>query len=180
AAGPVIRPPSPNWLSIASPIYDQNRIARPISARGATMVNQTVLTDALERELVARQADRISQPIDLRRLARTWGRARRAARRSLPHDKPAARLVQLTLGLLVYGISEALMLAPSVGVDPWDVFHTGLSRITGIPVGTVLILIGGVVLLLWIPLRQVPGVGTVANIFVIGVVIDVLLGVMPV
>jgi uncharacterized membrane protein YczE len=144
------------------------------------MINQTILTDALERELAARQADRISRPIDLRRLVRTWGRARRAARRSLPHDQPASRLAQLTLGLLVYGISEALMLAPSVGVDPWDVFHTGLSRITGIPVGTVLILIGGVVLLLWIPLRQVPGVGTVANIFVIGVVIDLLLGVMPV
>ncbi len=144
------------------------------------MVNQTVITDALERELVARQADRISQPIDLRRLARTWGRARRAARRSMPRDQPAARLIQLTIGLLVYGVSEALMLAPSVGVDPWDVFHTGLSRITGIPVGTVLILIGGVVLLLWIPLRQVPGIGTVANIFVIGIVIDVLLATMSV
>ncbi|HEV2344189.1 MAG TPA: hypothetical protein VGS97_08865 [Actinocrinis sp.] len=146
----------------------------------AKRINQTVLTDALEREFAARQTDRISRPVDLRRLGRTWGRARRAARRALPHDQPAARLVQLTLGLLVYGVSEALMLAPSVGVDPWDVFHTGLARITGIPVGTVLMLIGGVVLLLWIPLRQSPGVGTVANIFVIGVAIDVLLVVMPV
>ena len=80
---------------------------------------------------------------------------------------------------MVYGVSEALMLAPGVGVDPWDVFHTGLARITGIPVGTVLILIGGVVLLLWIPLRQPPGIGTVANIVVIGVIVDVLLGAMP-
>jgi uncharacterized membrane protein YczE len=94
--------------------------------------------------------------------------------------RPATRLTQLTLGLLVYGISEALMIAPSVGVDPWDVFHTGLSRITGIPVGTVLILVGGVVLLLWIPLRQLPGLGTVANIFVIGIVVDLLLGATPV
>jgi uncharacterized membrane protein YczE len=89
-------------------------------------------------------------------------------------------LTQLAFGLVVYGVSEALMLAPGVGVDPWDVFHTGLARLTGIPVGTVLMLIGGVVLLLWIPLRQSPGIGTVANIVVIGVIIDVLLGAMPV
>jgi uncharacterized membrane protein YczE len=88
-------------------------------------------------------------------------------------------LAQLAFGLVVYGVSEALMLAPGVGVDPWDVFHTGLARMTGIPVGTVLIIIGGAVLLLWIPLRQPPGIGTVANIIVIGVIIDVLLGVMP-
>jgi len=89
-------------------------------------------------------------------------------------------LAQLAFGLVVYGVSEALMLAPGVGVDPWDVFHTGLARLTGIPVGTVLIIIGGLVLLLWIPLRQPPGIGTVANIVVIGVIIDVLLGAMPV
>ena len=89
-------------------------------------------------------------------------------------------MAQLAFGLVVYGVSEALMLAPGVGVDPWDVFHTGLARLTGIPVGTVLIIIGGLVLLLWIPLRQPPGIGTVANIVVIGVIIDVLLGTMPV
>jgi uncharacterized membrane protein YczE len=88
-------------------------------------------------------------------------------------------LAQLAFGLVVYGISEALMLAPGVGVDPWDVFHTGLARITGIPVGTVLILIGGLVMLLWIPLRQPPGIGTVANIVIIGVIVDVLLSSTP-
>ncbi|WP_369015886.1 YczE/YyaS/YitT family protein [Actinocrinis puniceicyclus] len=91
----------------------------------------------------------------------------------------ASRLLQLTAGLVLYGVSEALMLAPAVGVDPWDVFHTGLARITGIPVGTVLILVGGLVLLLWIPLRQRPGIGTVANIVVIGAVVDVMLAAMP-
>lgn len=144
-----------------------------------TTLTQTELTDALEREFAARRADRISQPLDLRRLVRTWGRARRAIRGTLPRDRPAARAAQLTVGLLVYGVSETLMLAPRVGVDPWDVFHTGLARITGIPVGTVLIVIGFLVLLLWIPLRQPPGIGTVANIVVIGVVIDLLLGNMP-
>jgi uncharacterized membrane protein YczE len=97
----------------------------------------------------------------------------------IPRERAASRLLQLTAGLLLYGVSEAFMLAPAVGVDPWDVFHTGLSHITGIPVGTVLILVGGVVLLLWIPLRQRPGIGTVANIVVIGVVVDVMLGAMP-
>lgn len=144
------------------------------------MMTQIALTDALERELIARHSDRISHPIDLRHLARAWRRARRALRGgSLPRDRPAARLAQLAFGLVVYGISEALMLAPGVGVDPWDVFHTGLARMTGIPVGTVLILIGGLVLLLWIPLRQPPGIGTVANIVVIGVLVDVLLGTIP-
>ena len=72
------------------------------------------------------------------------------------------------------------MLAPKVGVDPWDVFHTGLAGLTGIPVGTVLILVGVVVLLLWIPLRQRPGLGTVANVVVIGGVVDLMLGPLPV
>ena len=143
------------------------------------MTTQIELTDALEREFATRHDDRISQPIDLRRLTRMWGRARRAIRGSVPRDRPAARMSQLAFGLTVYGISETLMLAPRVGVDPWDVFHTGLARITGIPVGTVLILVGVLVMLLWIPLRQPPGIGTVANIVVIGVIVDLLLSNTP-
>ncbi|MGH6656085.1 MAG: YczE/YyaS/YitT family protein [Actinocrinis sp.] len=106
-------------------------------------------------------------------------RSARAARGAAPRDRGASRLAQLAVGLVVYGVSEALMLAPAVGVDPWDVFHTGLSRITGIPVGTVLIVVGAAVMLLWIPLRQRPGIGTIANIVVIGLVVDLLLAVMP-
>jgi uncharacterized membrane protein YczE len=97
-----------------------------------------------------------------------------------PREHVVSRLVQLTLGLLLYGASEAMMLAPGVGVDPWDVFHTGLSRISGIAVGTVLIVVGALVLLLWIPLRQRPGIGTVANVIVIGAVVDAILPVVPV
>jgi len=97
-----------------------------------------------------------------------------------PGQRPVARLTVLALGLGLYGVSEALMLAPAVGVDPWDVFHTGLTDLTGIPVGTVLILVGAAVLLLWIPLRQRPGLGTVANVVVIGGMVDLLLGAMPV
>jgi uncharacterized membrane protein YczE len=138
------------------------------------------LTDSLERQYVTQYADPISRPIDFRRLGRLWNRAMLAIRGSLPHERRAVRLTQLIGGLGLYGVSEALMLAPAVGVDPWDVFHTGLARITGIPVGTVLILLGAVVLLLWIPLRQRPGLGTVANIFVIGAMVDLILGVTPV
>jgi uncharacterized membrane protein YczE len=138
------------------------------------------LTDNLEREIAARYADPISHPIEFRRLRRLWKRTRRAARTAAPRERRAARLAQLAGGLGLYGVSEALMLAPAVGVDPWDVFHTGLARITGIPVGTVLIIIGGAVLLLWIPLRQRPGLGTVANIVVIGAVVDLILGATPV
>jgi uncharacterized membrane protein YczE len=96
-----------------------------------------------------------------------------------PRERTAARLVQLVAGLVLYGASEALMLRPGVGVDPWDVFHTGLARLTGIPVGTVLIGVGVLVLLLWIPLRQWPGLGTAANVVIIGVVVDLILGSIP-
>jgi uncharacterized membrane protein YczE len=139
-----------------------------------------LLTDAAERQYVANLENRISAPLDLSAL-RAAGRAGRAvARALLPRDRYAVRLGQLMAGLLLYGVSEALMLAPAVGVDPWDVFHTGLARITGIPVGTVLIIVGVFVLLLWIPLRQRPGLGTLANIVIIGVVVDVILGNVPV
>jgi uncharacterized membrane protein YczE len=97
-----------------------------------------------------------------------------------PRERAVARLTQLVLGLLLYGVSEAMMLAPGVGVDPWDVFHTGLAKISGIPVGTVLILVGVLVLLLWIPFRQRPGIGTVANVVIIGGVLDLMLSSMPV
>ena len=96
-----------------------------------------------------------------------------------PRERPAARLAWLLLGLTLYGVSEAMMLAPSVGVDPWDVFGTGLARLTGIPVGTLIIIVGALVLLLWIPLRQRPGLGTIANAVIIGAVVDLILTATP-
>lgn len=89
------------------------------------------------------------------------------------------RLIQLGGGLVLYGISDAMMLAAALGADPWDVFHQGLARRTGIPIGTWAILVGAAVLLLWIPLRQRPGFGTLSNVLVIGVVINLALGVLP-
>ncbi len=89
------------------------------------------------------------------------------------------RLVQLQLGLVAFGFALALVVEAGLGLAPWDVLHQGLSRSTGLSIGTVLILVGIVVLLLWIPLRQRPGIGTVSNIFVLGVVLDLGLAVLP-
>jgi len=85
------------------------------------------------------------------------------------------RLIQLFAGLVLYGISDSMLLLAGLGLDPWDVLHQGLARRTGVPTGTWVIIVGAAVLLLWIPLRQRPGIGTLCNVAVIGVVIDVVL-----
>src|ERR1700759_799031 len=89
------------------------------------------------------------------------------------------RLVQLFAGLVLYGISDSMLLLAGLGVDPWDVLHQGLARRTGVPVGTWAIIVGAVVLLLWIPLRQRPGLGTLCNVVLVGAVIDLVLAVVP-
>jgi uncharacterized membrane protein YczE len=91
----------------------------------------------------------------------------------------ARRLSQLYLGLLLYGVSDAMLLLAGLGVDPWDVLHQGLSRRLGLGVGTWALIVGGGVLLLWFPLRQKPGMGTVSNALVIGPVIDLVLVTVP-
>lgn len=89
------------------------------------------------------------------------------------------RLLQLNAGLVLYAISMSLMLKAKLGNQPWDVFHQGVARHTGLSLGTVLIITGGVVLLCWVPLRQRPGIGTISNIVVIGIVIDLVNRVIP-
>jgi uncharacterized membrane protein YczE len=91
----------------------------------------------------------------------------------------ARRLIQLHIGLVLYGVSMAFMIEARLGLDPWDVFHQGLSRLTGLRFGLVVIAVGVLVLLLWIPLRQRPGIGTVANAIVIGLAVDAALAVLP-
>ena len=88
------------------------------------------------------------------------------------------RLVQLFAGLILYGVSDSMLLLAGLGVDPWDVLHQGLARRTGVPVGTWAIIAGAVVLLLWIPLRQRPGLGTLCNVVLIGLVINLVLAVV--
>ncbi len=90
------------------------------------------------------------------------------------------RLLQLLAGLSLYGVSMALMIQAGLGLDPWDVFHQGLAGRVGLSIGLVVNLVGVVVLLLWIPIRQRPGIGTIANVLVIGTVVDLALRVMPV
>ncbi len=89
------------------------------------------------------------------------------------------RLVQLVLGLVLYGVTMGLMVRSGLGLDPWDVFHEGIAGLTPLTFGTVTILVGVLVLLAWIPLRQRPGVGTVANVFVVGLAADATLWLVP-
>ncbi|MFF2228854.1 hypothetical protein ACFVV7_36675 [Streptomyces globisporus] len=88
------------------------------------------------------------------------------------------RLVQLYVGLALYGASSALLVRAGLGLEPWGVLHQGLAELTGISIGVVSIIVGAVVLLLWIPLRQRPGLGTVSNVFVVGLAMDGTLAVV--
>lgn len=85
------------------------------------------------------------------------------------------RLLQLYGGLALYGASCALMVRAGLGLDPWDVFHQGVSERTGLSIGLVVNLTGALVLLLWIPLRERPGLGTVSNALLVGVAMDATL-----
>jgi len=96
-----------------------------------------------------------------------------------PVHRPIRRLVQLYAGLVLYGASLALQVRAGLGLDPWDVFHQGVADHTGLSFGTVVILTGAAVLLAWIPLRQRPGIGTISNVFVLGIVADATLAVLP-
>ena len=89
------------------------------------------------------------------------------------------RIAQLVLGLFLYGFAIAMMIQAGIGVSPWDVLSQGVSLRTGIPFGWVTIIIGAIVLLLWIPIRQKPGVGTVLNVLLIGPSAEVGLAVLP-
>lgn len=89
------------------------------------------------------------------------------------------RFIQLQLGLLLYGASLALMVRADLGLNPWSVLHQGLSQLTGLSLGMVVNLVGALVLLIWIPLRQKPGVGTLCNVLVIGTAADVALLALP-
>ena len=90
------------------------------------------------------------------------------------------RVVQLYAGLLLYGFSIALMVRSDLGLAPWDVLHSGLTKWFPIDIGQALVIVSFVVMLGWIPLREIPGIGTISNAFVIGLSTDVFLAVLPV
>ncbi|MFE9807170.1 YitT family protein [Streptomyces sp. NPDC005548] len=98
----------------------------------------------------------------------------RSGSRRLPR-----RLVQLYAGLALYGASSALLVEAGLGLEPWNVLHQGLAELTGLTIGVVSIIVGAAVLLLWIPLRQRPGLGTVSNVFVVGIAMDGTLALLP-
>lgn len=89
------------------------------------------------------------------------------------------RIVQLLIGLILYGISMAMLLRAGLGLEPWGVLHYGLIEHIPLTYGQMTIAVSGIVLLLWIPLRQWPGLGTLLNAVVIGLVVDLTLAVMP-
>lgn len=89
------------------------------------------------------------------------------------------RLVQLYVGLVLYGVSMAMLVLSSLGNMPWDVLHEGLARQLPGSIGTWVVIVSGVVMLLWIPLRVRPGLGTISNVLILGVVLDLILAVVP-
>ena len=89
------------------------------------------------------------------------------------------RLLQLYVGLSLYGLSTAMFVRSDLGADPWNVFHLGVAKLLAMDIGTVIILTGVLVLLFWIPLRQRPGLGTISNVIAIGLAADVALAFIP-
>ena len=111
------------------------------------------------------------------RLARRWAEWRHGEVPSA--DRMAERLVRLYAGLVGFGISLALMVRARLGLASWDVLHQGIARQLGVQIGWVVIGMSAVVLLAWIPLRQRPGLGTVSNLVLVGLVANVALAVLP-
>jgi uncharacterized membrane protein YczE len=89
------------------------------------------------------------------------------------------RALQLLVGLWLFGASVALLVRADLGLDPWDVLHQGISRRSDVPIGLVVIAVSIVVLSLWVPLRQRPGVGTLANLVLVGLCLEATLAVLP-
>lgn len=89
------------------------------------------------------------------------------------------RIVQMLIGLSLFGFAAGLMVQAQIGVDPWTVFAQGVSKVTGLTLGTLTVLIGLVVMLLWIPLRLRPGIGTILNILMVGPGLDLSMMLVP-
>lgn len=133
-----------------------------------------VVGDQAERAMLGRHEDRVADPLPIRNLARAalaWLPVLGSAL-SIPRERRARRMVQLQLGLVLYGISDGMILMSGLGANPWDVFHQGLARHIGLPVGTTVILVGAAVMLAWIPIRQRPGFGTLSNVMEVGLAMD--------
>ena len=94
-------------------------------------------------------------------------------------DRLGQRLVRCIFGLALFGIGISLQMNANIGAPPWDVFHQGVAKQTEISVGRVIVMTGFILLLLWIPLKQKPGLGTILNALEIGLVADLALAIIP-
>lgn len=99
--------------------------------------------------------------------------------RFVPTDRPIERIARCVLGLAVFGVGIALLIDAHLGAAPWDVFHTGVAELTGLPVGQITIITGVFLLVLWIPLGEQMGLGTILNAIEIGIVVDLVLPLLP-
>lgn len=98
---------------------------------------------------------------------------------ALRAGKLARRSVQLLIGLFLFGLSISLLITANLGSMPWDVLHQGLARLLPLSIGTIMIFTGLAVLVLWLPMRETPGIGTLANAVLIGIFTDVWLAILP-
>ena len=94
-------------------------------------------------------------------------------------DRPVQRAARLLLGLVLFGLALATLVKADLGLDPWNVFNQGLARQLGLTLGEVTVIGSLALMLVWIPLRQRPGLGTVANALIVGPVLDWGLKVIP-
>ena len=113
------------------------------------------------------------------RMSMSEGHRRRPSAAGGSSSNTTVRFAQLIGGLVLFGTSLALLVRSGLGLDPWDVFHQGLSVASGLSIGVCTIGVGAIVLLLWIPLRQRPGLGTVANVVLVGLSLDAVLTIVP-
>ena len=94
-------------------------------------------------------------------------------------DRLVERIIRCVIGLAFFGIGISMVMDARIGAPPWDVFHQGVADRVDREVGTVIIATGAVLMLLWIPLRQKPGIGTILNAIEIGLVANVALAILP-
>ena len=85
----------------------------------------------------------------------------------------------LIIGLILFGLGEALLISAGIGVSPWTVLGQGISRVFNLSIGTATFFISLFVLLCWIPLKQIPGLGTMLNVIIIATVLDYSLPYLP-
>lgn len=94
-------------------------------------------------------------------------------------DRLGRRLIRCVIGLSLFSVGISMQMNANIGAPPWDVFHQGIANQTGISIGKIIVLTGFSLLLLWIPLKQKPGLGTILNALEIGLVADIALGIIP-